>query len=78
MGANVSVPFKIGELVKITGGHNKAQRRKVQGKYAIVVSDYYRNNNGQRVDVCVSEAGGPAINTHPISPYYLERVYIES
>ena len=63
-----SEPFKIGDLVRITGGHNKSQRGEVQGKFAIVVSDYYETNSGLRVDVLVGE------KTRTISPYYLERV----
>lgn len=63
-----SAPFKIGELVKVNGGHNKSQRAKVQWKYAIVVSDYYETESGLRVDIMIGE------RNHTISPYYLERV----
>lgn len=63
-----SAPFKIGELVKVNGGHNKSQRAKVQWKYAIVVSDYYQTESGLRVDIMIGE------RNHTISPYYLERV----
>jgi hypothetical protein len=63
-----SPPFKIGELVKVNGGHNKSQRAKVQWKYAIVVSDYYETESGLRVDIMIGE------RNHTISPYYLERV----
>lgn len=63
-----SPPFKIGELVKVIGGHNPLRRSSTVGKYAIVASEYYQNRNGLRVDVVIGE------KTHPISPYYLERV----
>ena len=70
-----AIHLNLGDLVKITGGDYRVARRKIQGKYAIVVSDYYQNRScGWCVDVCVSEAGGSTINTHSISPYYLERV----
>lgn len=63
-----SVPFKIGELVKVGGGVYHVQRAKVQWKYGIVVSDYYETESGLRVDVVIGE------KTHQVSPYYLERV----
>jgi len=67
LGVNTpSEPFKIGELVKVTGALGR--HVKVQGKFAIVVSDYYQNDLGLWIDVVIGE------KTRPISPYYLERV----